>query len=33
MRKIALTFATLAVLFVASASGAAWRSDIGDHAG
>lgn len=33
MRKIALTFAALAVLFVASASGESWRSDMGSHAG
>ena len=33
MRKIALTFAALAVLFVASASGESWRSDKGSHAG
>lgn len=32
MRKIALTFAALAVLFVSSASGEAWRSDMGSHA-
>ncbi len=33
MRKIALTFAALAVLFVASASGESWRSDLGGHVG
>lgn len=32
MRKIALTLAYLAVLFVASASGESWRSDMGGHA-